>query len=120
MEALDNFISPIPGFQGDIPIPVIPVSAQFPSGESTSDPSVRASAGASNTLAGKCKGSATLIPHKKAKRVMGKSTGGIKINEPTPKASSILTPPSGYRKKIPICRQTGIPDYDNLVLLSNF
>jgi hypothetical protein len=44
MQALDNFISPIPGFKGDIPIPAIPVSAQSPSDELASDPSVKASA----------------------------------------------------------------------------
>jgi hypothetical protein len=98
---LDSFISPIPGFEGDILIPTILVSTRFPSGESASDPSVGASARASKTRSGKHKATATLTPQKKA---MGKSTGRIKINERVPKASSVPTPPSGSRNKIPICR----------------
>jgi hypothetical protein len=35
---------------------------------------------------------------------MGKSTGGIKINEPAPKPSSAPIPPSGPQKKSPICQ----------------
>jgi hypothetical protein len=78
MQVFDNFISAIPGFEGDVPIPAIPVSTRSPSSESASDPSARTSVGA--------------------------SISGIKINEPTPKASSALTPLSGSQKKIPICR----------------
>jgi hypothetical protein len=37
MQALDSFFSPIHRFEGDIAIPVIPISAQSPSGESASD-----------------------------------------------------------------------------------
>jgi hypothetical protein len=55
MQALDSFISPIPRFDGDIPIPAIPVLAQPPSDESTSDPSIGASASALKTGVGKCK-----------------------------------------------------------------
>jgi hypothetical protein len=87
MQALDSFISPIPGFEGDIPIPAMPISARSPSGESANDPSARASAGASKTHAGKRNAFANPIPHKKAKKAMGKSTGGIKINKPATKAS---------------------------------
>jgi hypothetical protein len=46
MQALDNFISPIPGFEGDIPFLVIRVSVWSPIGELASDPSAGASAGA--------------------------------------------------------------------------
>jgi hypothetical protein len=38
MQALDNFISPIPGFDDDIPIPAIPVLAWPPSDDPMSDP----------------------------------------------------------------------------------
>jgi hypothetical protein len=38
MHALDNFISPIPDFDGDIPILAIPVSRRPPSDEFVSDP----------------------------------------------------------------------------------
>jgi hypothetical protein len=55
IQALDSFISPIPGFEGDIPIPMIPVVARFPRGELASDPSASASAGASKTRVGKHK-----------------------------------------------------------------
>jgi hypothetical protein len=49
MQALDNFISPIPGFEGDIPILTITVLAQPPGGEVDSDPSTGASAGTLRT-----------------------------------------------------------------------
>jgi hypothetical protein len=62
MQALDNFISPVPGFDSDILIPAIPVSARPPGDESTSDPSARASASALKTRAGKQKASANPIP----------------------------------------------------------
>jgi hypothetical protein len=104
MQALDSFISPIPGFEGDILIPTILVSTRFPSGELASDPSVGASARASKTRSGKHKATATPTLQKKAKKAMGKSTGRIKINERVPKASFVPTPPSGSWKKIPICR----------------
>jgi hypothetical protein len=98
------YFPPSLGFQGDIPTPTIPVSAWSPSGESASDPSTRASAEASKTQSLKCKAAVNLTPQKKAKKVTGKSTSGIKINEPAPKASPALTPPSGPRKKISIHR----------------
>jgi hypothetical protein len=92
MQALDSFISPIPGFDGDIPIPTILVLAWPPSDESTSDPSTRASA--LKTQGGKKKTIANLTPQKQARKTMGRSAGGIKINEPAPTAPT-LTPPSG-------------------------
>jgi hypothetical protein len=45
MQALDNFLSPIPSFDGDIYIPVVLVSVQPPSDESVGDPSVGATNG---------------------------------------------------------------------------
>jgi hypothetical protein len=104
MQALDSFISPIPGFKGDIPILAIPISIWSPSGQAASDPSAGASAGASKTLTGKRKSGPNLTPQKKTKMAMGKSFGGIKINEPAHKASPALTPPSDSRQKISICR----------------
>jgi hypothetical protein len=99
MQALDNFISPVPGFDDDISIPAVPVSARPPGDEPASDPSSGASASASKTQAGKQKATANPTPHKKAKEIMGRSLSGIRINEPTPKAPA-LTPPSGPRLKI--------------------
>jgi hypothetical protein len=43
------------------------------------------------------------LTQKKARKTTGKSVGGIKINEPVPKAPT-LTPPSGPRRKISIQR----------------
>jgi hypothetical protein len=88
MQALDNFISPIPGFEGDIPIPAIPVSAKPPGGEADSDPSTGASADAPQTWAGKRKATANLTPQKRTKKDVGKPLGGIKINEPVSKANA--------------------------------
>jgi hypothetical protein len=100
MQALDSLTSPFPGFEGDIPILAIPVSTWSPSNESANDLSGGYSAGAWKTQSGKRKAAATPTPQKKA---AGKSTSGIRIKEPTPKASSTLTPPSGSQKKILIC-----------------
>jgi hypothetical protein len=71
MQALDNFISPIPCFEGDIPIPTILVSAQPAGGEANNDPSTRASTGASRTWAGKRKATVNPNPHKKDKKATG-------------------------------------------------
>jgi hypothetical protein len=101
MQALDSFISPILGVDGDILILVIPVSAQPPSNELVSDPSARASASASKTRSSKWKASANLTPQKKAKKAMGRSSSNIRINEPVPKAPT-LTPPSDPWPKIMI------------------
>jgi hypothetical protein len=92
MQALDIFISPIPGYDGEILIPAITITTWSPSGESANDPSARASAGASKTQTGKRKEAANLTPQKKTKKAMGKSSSDIKINEPTPKASPAPTP----------------------------
>jgi hypothetical protein len=62
MQALDSFNSPILGFEGDIPFLAIPVSTWSPSGESVSDPSVGASAGASKTRASKRKAAEEIVP----------------------------------------------------------
>jgi hypothetical protein len=101
MQGLGSFISPVPGFDGDIPIPAIPVSARSPSDESTSDPSAGADASALKTRAGKRKATANLTLQKKVRKTTRKSAGEIKINEPTSK-SSALTPTSGPQWKIPI------------------
>jgi hypothetical protein len=100
---LDNFISPVPGFDGDIPIMAIPVLAQPLGDVPVSDPFARASAIASKTWAGKRKETANLTPQKKAKKTMGRSSSEIKIDELAPKAPA-LTPPTGPRPKIPIQR----------------
>jgi hypothetical protein len=99
MQALDSFISPVPGFDDDIPIPAVLISARPPGDEPASDPSGGASASASKTRVGKQKATANPTPHKTAKEAMGRSLSGIRINEPAPKAPA-LTPPSGPRPKI--------------------
>jgi hypothetical protein len=101
MLALDNFISPIPVFNGDILIPAILVLAQLPSDEPVSDPSFRASASASKTWSSKWKAATNPTLQKKAKKATGRSSSGIIIDEPAPKAPT-LTPPSGPRSKISI------------------
>jgi hypothetical protein len=101
MQALDSFISPVLGFDGDIPIPDIPVSA-WPAGDgSMSDPSIAASANTLKTQAGKREATVNPIPHKKTRKTTGKPTSRIKINELAPNATA-LTPPSGPRWKISI------------------
>jgi hypothetical protein len=101
MQALDSFISPIPSFEGDILISIVPVLARPPGGESNSDPTAGASANASKTWVGKQKQLPTRLLRKKAKKATGKSSGGIQINKHVPKALA-LTPPLGPRKGIPI------------------
>jgi hypothetical protein len=96
---LDSFISPIPSFNGDISIPAIPDSARPPGDKSTSDHSAGAGANALKTQASKRKATANPAPQKKARKTMGKSAGGIKINEPTPKTSA-STPSSSPQQKI--------------------
>jgi hypothetical protein len=66
-----------------------------------SDPSIGASASASTlkTRVGKRKATANPTPQKKAKKPIGRSASGIKINEPAPKAPA-LTPPSDPQWKI--------------------
>jgi hypothetical protein len=66
MHALDIFISPVPSFNGDIPILIILVLAWPPSGEPMSGPSTGASANASKTRVGKRKATANPTPKKKA------------------------------------------------------
>jgi hypothetical protein len=55
MQDLDRFISSIPRIEGDILIPAMPVSAYNPGVETSEDPSVGSSAGASRTRASKQK-----------------------------------------------------------------
>jgi hypothetical protein len=42
MKALDSFITPVPGFDGDVPILAVLVLTQPPGDESSSDPFVGA------------------------------------------------------------------------------
>jgi hypothetical protein len=71
MQALDSFISPVPGFKGDILIPAIPVLAQPPGDESTSDPSTEAGANALKNRASKRKATANPTPEKKSQESHG-------------------------------------------------
>jgi hypothetical protein len=88
MQTLDSFISPILGFEGDIPILAIPVLTRSPSGESAIDPLAGASARALKTLTGKWKAAAYPIPQKKTRKATWKSSSAIKINEPAPQGFS--------------------------------
>jgi hypothetical protein len=62
MQALDNFISIILGFDGNILILVVPVLTRPPGDEPVSGPYARASASASKTRAGKQKATANPTP----------------------------------------------------------
>jgi hypothetical protein len=103
MQALDNFMSLIPGFDGDILIPAVPVLARPPGDEPMSDTSIGASASALKTQVGKQKAMANPTPQKKSRKTIGRSASGIKINEPTLKTPT-STPPSGPRWKFLIQR----------------
>jgi hypothetical protein len=103
MNDLDNFISPIPRFEGDIPILAISISAHHPVAKSSQDPSTRFGADTSWTRASKRKAPIDPSFQKKAKKAPRKPLGGIKISDPKPKAPA-STPPSGTQKGIPILR----------------
>jgi hypothetical protein len=92
MQDLDSFISPIPGFEGDIQIPAIPASACDPGAESSQGPSIRSGAKSSWTQASKRKAPVDPSYQKKAKKAPGKPPGRIKISDSKPKAPA-LTPP---------------------------
>jgi hypothetical protein len=102
MQDFDSFILPIPGFEGDIPIPTILISARDPGAESSEHPSIRPSASASRMRAYKRKMPIDLSPSKKAKKITGKPSCRIKITG-TKKAPA-STPLLGIRKGIPILR----------------
>jgi hypothetical protein len=101
MQDLDNFISPIPRFEGDVPIPAIPISAHYPGAESSEDPPTGSSANTPRTRACKQKVPLDPYPTKKAKKIVEKPLGRIKITSPKPKAH-VSTPPPGIQKGIPI------------------
>jgi hypothetical protein len=99
MHDLDSFILPIPGFEGDIPIPTILISARDPAVESSEDPSARPGARASRTRAYKQKAPIDPSPPKKDKKPTRKPLIGIKITGVKKKAPA-STPPSGIQKGI--------------------
>jgi hypothetical protein len=84
MQDLDSFISPILGFEGDILILAIPILARPPGSEAIDDPSTGSSVSALKTQTNKQKATVNPTPQKKAKKHIGKSLSGIKINEPVP------------------------------------
>jgi hypothetical protein len=79
MQALDNFISPVPGFNGDILIMTILVLAWPPSDKPMSDPFAEASASTLKTRVGKRKATVNATPQKKARKTTGRSAGGILV-----------------------------------------
>jgi hypothetical protein len=99
---LDSFITPtIPGFEGDVPILAIPLSAHPFDSQIIEDSTVGTSTERLWTQAGKRKASTTPTPQKTAKKSSRKSLGGIKINEPMPQKPA-STPLSGPRNGVPI------------------
>jgi hypothetical protein len=84
MQVLDSFIPPVPGFDGDIPIPAILVLARPPGNESTSDPSAGDGVSALKTRAGKRKASANLTPQKKPRKPWENLLAGSKLMNPCP------------------------------------
>jgi hypothetical protein len=101
MQDLDGFLSPIPGFEGDVLIPAILISAHDPGTESSEEPPAGSSASTPRTQAYKRKALVNPNSPKKNKKMIGKPLGRIKIIGPKQKAP-ISTPPSGTQKGIPI------------------
>jgi hypothetical protein len=81
LQALDNFIAPIPGFEGEMPILAVPILARTPSAESVITTSKGPSARSLKTQAGKRKVASTLPPPKKIRKVIRKKVTGVKIND---------------------------------------
>jgi hypothetical protein len=92
VQALDSFASTILGFKGDNSILAIPILLRAPNTNSADDSLASPSARSSRTQASKRKVAAALPPPKKLKKVVGKKTRGVKINDPMPKPSSTPTP----------------------------
>jgi hypothetical protein len=76
-QALDNFIALILGFEGEMSIPTIPISAQTPSAKSVGASSKGPSAGSSKTRADKHKVASTPLPPQKIRKVVSKKVMGI-------------------------------------------
>jgi hypothetical protein len=103
-QALDNFTTPIPGFEGDIPIPAILISARTPSIESAHNSSAGPSAGSSRTRAGKRKAKVTSPPPKTSQKVVNKKASGVKINDLAPNPSPAPTPLKTTRSRFTMRR----------------
>jgi hypothetical protein len=103
MQDLDSFISPIPEFEGDIPILAILILAHDPGAESSEDPSTGSNANASRTRAYKRNAPINPSPPKKAKKTTGKPLGGIRITG-TKEKSHASSPPLEIQKGVPILR----------------
>jgi hypothetical protein len=101
MQDLDNFISPIPGFEFDVLILAIPILVHDPDAESSEEPSTGSSASTPRTRAYNRKALVDLNPPKKAKKMTRKPLGGIKITGPKQQAP-VSTPPLGTQNGIPI------------------
>jgi hypothetical protein len=86
MQDLNSFTLPILGFEGDVSIPIIPVSTRDPGVESSHGPSTGSDAITSRTRASKRKAPIDPRHQKKAKKGPGKPLGRIKISNPKPKA----------------------------------
>jgi hypothetical protein len=77
MQDLDNFISPISGFEGDVPIPAVPILACDSGVKPTEELPAGSSAYTPRTRAYKRKAPIDSNLPKKAKKVAGKPLGGI-------------------------------------------
>jgi hypothetical protein len=73
MQDLDSFISPIPGFEGDILIPAIPILTHNPSIESFQDTPARSSAGNPKTREGNRRAPIDPSPQKKGQEILRKN-----------------------------------------------
>jgi hypothetical protein len=100
---MDNFISTIHGFEGDSPIPAIPISARILSAELAIDSSMGPSARSSRTRADKRNTAVTPPPSENPQKVVSRKLSGIKINDPTPNPAPALTPPKGSWGRFTMC-----------------
>jgi hypothetical protein len=116
MQDLDSFISPIPRFEGDIPISCHLDTTHDPGIESSENPSTGCNASTSRTRACKWKVPIDPSPHKKAKKTAGKPLDGIKISGPKQKAPP-STPPSRIRNGILILWSKGYTYLNYFLLL---
>jgi hypothetical protein len=101
MQDFDSFILPILGFEGDVLIPAIPILACDLGAEPSEDPPTGSSASTPRTRAYKRKAHIDPNPPKKAREIVEKPLGGLKITGPKSKTLA-LTPAPRTQKGIPI------------------
>jgi hypothetical protein len=85
MQDLDSFISPIPGFEGDILIPTIPISAHSPGSEAIEDSSTESSAAHRRLELKSGKQLPTRLPRRKPTKLPGSLHAGFRLMNLFPK-----------------------------------